>query len=42
MSREPFTLGGTEVKPGETKIISIPAARLYTDTPVDLQVEVIH
>jgi len=37
-----FTLAGTIVKPGETRLISIPAARLYTDTPVDLQVEVIH
>lgn len=42
MSREPFKLAGTLVNPGETRLISIPAARLYTDTPVDLPVEVIH
>lgn len=40
--REPFTLAGVSVKPGETRLISIPAARLYTDTPIDLPVEVIH
>lgn len=42
MSREPFKLADTVINPGETRLISIPAARLYTDTPIDLPVEVIH
>ncbi len=40
--REPFTLGEHSVAAGTQKSIKLPAARLYTDTPVDLHVEVFH
>lgn len=42
MSRLPLKLAGEVINPGETRLLSIPAARLYTDTPIDLPVEVIH
>ncbi|MGI9294259.1 MAG: succinylglutamate desuccinylase/aspartoacylase family protein [Pseudomonadales bacterium] len=38
----PFELAGQSVKPGEMRKIHIPAVRLYTDTPIDLIINVIH
>ncbi len=41
MSQE-FLIGGTRVKPGSRELISIPAVRLYTSTPVDIELSVFH
>ncbi len=41
-SRAPFTLAGHTVQPGERLQIDVPAANLYTHTPLGLPVEVIH
>ncbi|CAM2787146.1 succinylglutamate desuccinylase/aspartoacylase family protein [Shewanella amazonensis] len=40
--REPFKLGDTQVAAGTQATVRLPVARLYNDTPVDLQVEVFH
>ncbi|MBT1444720.1 succinylglutamate desuccinylase/aspartoacylase family protein [Shewanella sp. JM162201] len=40
--REPFEFGGVSVAAGTLVPVSLPVARLYNDTPVDLQVEVFH
>lgn len=37
-----FFLGGQEVAPGSRADISIPAARLYTSTPLDIVARVVH
>lgn len=37
-----FELAQTSIAPGTRKTLSIPAARLYNDTPLDLRVEVVH
>ena len=41
-TRAPFTLAGHTVQPGERLQIDVPAANLYTHTPLGLPVEVIH
>jgi len=38
----PFTINSTRIAPGECACIELPVARLYTDTPVNLRVEVVH
>ncbi|MEO5331597.1 MAG: succinylglutamate desuccinylase/aspartoacylase family protein [Magnetococcus sp. YQC-5] len=38
----PFELGGVVVQPGSQATVHIPVAHLYTHTPVDLTVHVIH
>jgi len=40
--RAPFEIAGRRVAPGETAQVTLPAARLYTDTPIDIVVEVVH
>lgn len=42
MARAPFKLAGQEVAPGSRVQIDLPAARLYTHTPLHLPVEVLH
>jgi len=41
-SRAPFDIAGQRVAPGETSQVTLPAARLYTDTPIDIVIEVVH
>lgn len=38
---EPFKIAGIEIRPGERKCIELPAAQLYTQTPMNIQVRVI-
>lgn len=40
--REAFEIADQKVAAGTAKSIKLPAARLYTDTPMDLHVEVFH
>ncbi len=40
--RPPFRLDGTSVAPGERALIQIPSAQLYTQTPLDIPVHVLH
>lgn len=40
--REPFVLGEETIEPGSRRSLTIPAARLYNDTPMDLNIEVFH
>lgn len=40
--RQPFVLGGEEIRPGTRKVVDLEAAQLYTQTPVDIPVHVIH
>ena len=42
MKREGFQIDGTTVPPGERAIISMPLARLYTQTDVTLPIHVLH
>lgn len=42
MARKPFELAGDTIAPGSRKQIDVPVARLYTHTPLDIPVEVIH
>lgn len=39
---QPLELFGHTIAPGTRQHINIPVVRLYTDTPIDLRVEVIH
>lgn len=39
---QPLELFGFTIAPGTRQNLSIPVARLYTDTPIDLRIEVIH
>lgn len=39
---QPFQLGEISVTPGTQERVLLPAARLYSDTPLDLHVEVLH
>jgi uncharacterized protein len=39
---EPFTLAGYTIQPGERLQFDLPAANLYTHTPLNMPVEVIH
>jgi len=40
--RNPFSIGGLSVKPGERKLIDLPIARLSNHAPVTLPVHVLH
>ncbi len=42
MRAQPFNIAGVTLAPGESRQVAIPAARLYTDTPIDIVVEVLH
>jgi len=42
MKAAPFKINDTSVAPGSRACVELPVARLYTDTPVNLRVEVIH
>lgn len=42
MKRKPFTIGGINVEPGEKKTIELPAASLYTQTPINIPIHVVH
>lgn len=42
MRAAPFSIAGVTVASGESQQVAIPAARLYTDTPIDVVVEVVH
>jgi len=39
---EPFELAGHVVQPGERILFNLPTANLFTHTPLDMQVEIIH
>jgi len=39
---QPFQLGDIQIAPGTQERVLLPAARLYSDTPLDLHVEVLH
>lgn len=41
-SREPFRLNDTLVEPGKRAVIEIPSAQLYTRTPLNIPVHVVH
>ena len=40
--REPLTLAGSKIKPGQRATIQVPVARLYTHTEMTMPVHVIH
>jgi|SRR5579862_2732420 len=40
MNNEPFLIGGITVNPGETKALELPAASLYTQTPINIPIYV--
>lgn len=42
MARAPFRIGEVEVQPGKRQTIELPFGQLYTHTPLDLPLEVIH
>lgn len=42
MARAPFEMAGVQVQPGARKIIEIPVAKLYTHTPLNIPVEIVH
>jgi len=42
MAREAFELAGVHVAPGTRKRVEVPIAKLYTQTPLHIPVEVIH
>lgn len=42
MKSIPFTIGGITIQPGERKTIELPAASLYTQTPLNIPMHVIH
>lgn len=42
MTRGAFEIGGQSLRPGEARLIELPVARLYTNTPVSLPVRVLH
>lgn len=39
---QPFELAGTRVQPGKRAIVEMPAAQLYTNTPLNIPVHVVH
>jgi predicted deacylase len=41
-ARAPFLISGTEVKAGTRQTVEVPVAKLYTHTPLNLPVEVVH
>ncbi len=42
MARSAIVIGGTRVEPGQRRTVDVPAALLYTHTPVAIPVHVIH
>lgn len=42
MARKPFIIADTEIKPGTRQTVEVPVAKLYTHTPLNLPVEVVH
>ncbi|ART62036.1 succinylglutamate desuccinylase/aspartoacylase family protein [Kushneria marisflavi] len=42
MARDAFLLAGEKVLPGQRRQIDVPVARLYTHTPLNIPVEVVH
>lgn len=42
IQNKPFKMAGKEISPGQRLQFDIPAAALYTHTPLDLTVEIIH
>lgn len=42
MARAPFIIAETEVKAGTRQTIEVPVAKLYTHTPLNIPVEVVH
>lgn len=42
MKNQPITIAGVTIKPGERKEIELPAASLYTQTPMNIPIHVIH
>jgi predicted deacylase len=40
--RQPFTIGGQSIGPGERRLVDLPVSRLSNHTPVTLPVQVIH
>lgn len=39
---KPFSIAGVTIQPGERKILEVPAAALYTQTPMNIPVHIIH
>lgn len=42
MTAQPFELGGVTVAPGQRAVVEMPAAQLYTQTPLNIPVHVVH
>lgn len=42
MARDAFILAGERIAPGQRRQIDVPVARLYTHTPLNIPVEVVH
>ncbi|WP_144822664.1 succinylglutamate desuccinylase/aspartoacylase family protein [Marinobacter piscensis] len=42
MARGPFEIAGHQVEPGSREMVEIPVAKLYTHTPLNIPVEVVH
>lgn len=42
MARQDFELGGNSVRPGQRAVIDVPLPGLYTETPVNMPVHVVH
>lgn len=42
MARDAFMLAGERIAPGQRRQIDVPVARLYTHTPLNIPVEVVH
>ena len=38
----PFELAGVRVAPGKRAVVEMPAAQLYTNTPLNIPVHVVH
>ncbi|MCB1838060.1 MAG: succinylglutamate desuccinylase/aspartoacylase family protein, partial [Alcanivoracaceae bacterium] len=39
---KPFLLAGTSIAPGKRAVVEMPAAQLYTNTPLNIPVHVVH
>ncbi len=42
MARAPFVIADTEIRAGTRQMIEVPVAKLYTHTPLNIPVEVVH
>ncbi len=40
--QQPFSLGGTEIQPGQRAVVDIPFGKLYTHTELNIGAHVVH